>query len=56
MEWDMGRNMAQMVEAYPFVNPLPNPYLTNAETGAVGNSFFIGKTLIDFVYEAALCM
>ncbi|CAN0014987.1 unnamed protein product, partial [Ectocarpus sp. 12 AP-2014] len=31
-----------MVEAYPFVNPLPNPYLTNAETGAVGNSFFIG--------------
>lgn len=35
----------QMVEAYPFVSPLPNPLLTNAETGAVGNSFFIGKIL-----------
>ncbi|CAM9353057.1 unnamed protein product [Ascophyllum nodosum] len=30
------------VESVPFSNPLPNPYLTNAETGAVGNSFFIG--------------
>lgn len=38
--WTMG---TQMVEAYPFVNPLPNPILTNAETGTVGNSFFIGK-------------
>lgn len=33
----------QMVEATPYSNPLPNPRLTNLETGAVGNSFFIGK-------------
>lgn len=33
---------AQLVEATPYSNPLPNPLLTN-ESGAVGNSFFIGE-------------
>lgn len=39
MGWDTG----QSVEAYPFVTPLPNPALTHARSGAVGNSFFIGE-------------
>lgn len=33
----------QVVEAVPYALPLPNPLLTNVETGAVGNSFFIGE-------------
>lgn len=33
----------QVVDAVPYAIPLPNPLLTNAETGAVGNSFFIGE-------------
>lgn len=36
----------QMVEATPYSNPLPNPRLTNLETGAVGNSFFIGEMFL----------